>query len=158
MADRAIIDKDYQDVVNIWKISRMKNMKSYQDLYIKVSVLLLANEFENFRKEFVNSFEIDSAHYFSTHGYSSDAVLRFTGVNLKLISDIEKYQFIESMIRGGILMIFKGYVKANNELLKSDNPCKAKKLIIGIGANNSYRHSKCNFFQLKYLTELIQKN
>ena len=35
------------------------------------------------------------------------------GVSLKLISDIEKYQFIESVIRGVISMICKSYGKAN---------------------------------------------
>ena len=46
-------------------------------------------------------------------------MLRFTDVTLKLISDIEKYKFIESTIRGGISMIYKGYAQAYNKLLKS---------------------------------------
>ena len=48
----------------------------------------------------MGSFELDPAHYLSTSGYSWDAMLRFTNFNLKLISDIEKYQLIESTIRG----------------------------------------------------------
>ena len=40
-------------------------------------------------------------------------MLRFTDVNLKLISDIEKYQFIESTITGGN----KGYAEASNKFL-----------------------------------------
>ena len=42
----------------------------------------------------MNSFELDPRHV--TPGYSSDAILRLTDVNLKLILHIEKYQFIES--------------------------------------------------------------
>ena len=42
------------------------------------------------RNESMNSFELDPAHYLSTPGYSWYA-LRFTDVNLKSISDIEKY-------------------------------------------------------------------
>ena len=38
----------------------------------------------------INSVELDPAHYLSTPGYSWDAVLMFTDVNLKLISDIRK--------------------------------------------------------------------
>ena len=37
---------------------------------------------------------------------------------LRLISDIEKCQFIESTIRGGIPMNYKGYAEAKNKFLK----------------------------------------
>ena len=43
-----------------------------------------------FRKESINSFELDAAHYLYTSGYCYDAMLRFTDVNVKLIPDIEK--------------------------------------------------------------------
>ena len=49
-------------------------------------------------------------------------MLRFTNVNLKLISDFENYQFIESTIRGGISLICKVYAvyaEAHNKLLNS---------------------------------------
>ena len=51
--------------------------------------------------------------YLSTSDYSWHTMRRFMGVSLKLISDIEKYQFIESVIRGVISMICKSYGKAN---------------------------------------------
>ena len=51
----------------------------------------------------------------TTVGSSWDIMLRFTNVNLKLILDIEKYQLVESLIRGGISMVFKGYAEANNK-------------------------------------------
>ena len=51
-------------------------------------------------------------------------MLRFIDVNLKLISDIEKYQFIESTIRDGISMIWKGYAEANNKFLNSHDSNK----------------------------------
>ena len=40
-------------------------------------------------------------------------MLRLTYVNLKLISDIEKYQFIESTILYGIYIISKGFTNVN---------------------------------------------
>ena len=43
------------------------------------------------RNESINSFELYPAHYLSTPGYSWYALLRSTDVNLKSISDIEKY-------------------------------------------------------------------
>ena len=46
----------------------MDTMKDYHDLYLKVDVLLLTCVFETFRKESLNSFELDPAYYLSTPG------------------------------------------------------------------------------------------
>ena len=67
----------------------MNTKKDYHDLYLKVNVLLLACIFETSRKEFINFFELNSANYLSISGYSWDAMVRFTDVNSKLISDNE---------------------------------------------------------------------
>ena len=107
------------------KTLRRKNMKDYHDMYLKCDVVKLADVVENFRKESINSFELDPAPHLSTPGYSWHTILRFTGVSLKLISDIEKYQFIEIMIRGVISMICKSYGKANIKCLKSYDPIKS---------------------------------
>ena len=88
-------------------------------MYLKVDLLLLVCVFETFRKESIKPFELDPAHYLSTFGDSWNAMLRFTDVNLKLVSDTEKYQFIGSTIRGAISMICKGHAESNNKLLKS---------------------------------------
>ena len=37
----------------------MNFMKDYYEMYLKVDVLLLASVFETFRKESMNSFELD---------------------------------------------------------------------------------------------------
>ena len=88
-----------------------------KDFFLKVDVSLLACVFKTFRKVFINYSELDAAHYLSTAGLDQDAMLRFTDVNLKSISDIENYQFHKSTIKGGISMIFKSYAEANNEFL-----------------------------------------
>ena len=77
----------------------MNNMKDYHDLYSNVGVLLLACVLETFRKESINSFELDLAHYLSTPGYSWDIMLKFTDVNF------------------GISMICKGHAEAKANLL-----------------------------------------
>ena len=68
-------------------------------------------------------------------------MLSITDVNLKLISDTEKYQFIESTIRGGISMICKDYPEVNNKFLKSYEANKPTSHIIYLDANNLYGHS-----------------
>ena len=69
----------------------MNNMNGNHDLNLKVDVLLLVRVFETFRNASINSFDLDPAHCLSSPGYSCDALLRFTDINLRLISDIEKY-------------------------------------------------------------------
>ena len=83
---------------------------------------MLTCVFETFRKEAINSFELDPDHYLSTPGYGWDAMLRFTDFNLKLISDIEKYQFFEFSIKSGISMVCNGYAEANNKFLNLKIP------------------------------------
>ena len=74
-------------------------MENYHYLYLKVDVLSLVCVFETFRKESIKSFELHPAHHLCTPGYSWCAMLKFTDISLKLISDIEKYQFIESILK-----------------------------------------------------------
>ena len=71
----------------------------------KIHVILLAYVSETFRKESINSFKLDPAHSFSTSGYSWDAIVRFIDINLNLMVDVKKYQFIESTLRVCISMI-----------------------------------------------------
>ena len=126
---------------SVWKSFIMNTMKDYHDLYLKVDVLLLACGFETFRKESMNSFELDFAHYLSTLGYSWDAMLSFSDLNLRLISVIGKHQFIESTLRGCIYLTFKEYAEARNKFSKSYYAKKPTSCIIYLDASNLYEHS-----------------
>lgn len=61
-----------------------------------MDVLLLCDVFEVFRIKYINSFELDPAHYVSTPGYSWDKMLKFIVFNWKLISDIESINSLKS--------------------------------------------------------------
>ena len=78
-------------------------------------VLLLADVYQSFWKESTNSFKLDPVYFVFTPGYSWDTMKMFVGVRLKIILDIEKYQFIESLIKGDVSMIFKGYTEAKQK-------------------------------------------
>ena len=68
-------------------------------------------------------------------------MLRFSDFNLKLTSDVEKYQFTEKTIKGGISMVFKEYAEANIKFLKSYNANKPTSYIIYLDANDLYGYS-----------------
>ena len=46
-----------------------------------------------------------------------DAVLKFSGVNLEALSDVDMYLFFEEGIQGGCSNIHKNYSKANHKYL-----------------------------------------
>ena len=88
-----ISDDDYVHAQNVWKTFNMKTMGDYHDLYLKADVLLLADCFEHFWKTCLAFYGLDPAHYFTTPGFSWDAALKMTKVNL-LISYLFFFFFI----------------------------------------------------------------
>ena len=73
-------------------------MGEYHDLYVLTYVLLLADVFENFRKEAMTYYKLDPAHYFTLPGYAWDAMLLMADIKLDLISDLDMYLRIEKEI------------------------------------------------------------
>ena len=49
LTDRKISDKEFEDVLNIWKKFERKTMKDYHDLYLKCDVSFLADLFKKFK-------------------------------------------------------------------------------------------------------------
>ena len=84
-------------------------------------------------------------------------MLRFRDFNLKLISDSEKYQIVESMISGDFSTICKGYVEANNKFLELYDPNKQTSYIIYLDANDLYEDSAIKLFLTKILDWVSSK-
>ena len=55
---------------------------------MKTDVTLLADVFENFRNLCQEQYGLDPAHYYTSPGLSWDALLKKTGVELELFTDI----------------------------------------------------------------------
>ena len=106
-----ISEKDYDRANNIWNGFKMNSMDDYHDLYLKADVLLLADIFQEFIKTCLNYYGLDPCHYFSSPGLSWDAMLKMSGIELELISDIDMHLFIEKGMRGGISYIAKDIAK-----------------------------------------------
>ena len=107
---------DYKVAEETWNTFECKTLKDYHDFYLKLDVTLLADIFENFRAVARSTYGLDPAHYWSLPGYSWDACLKQTKVELELLTekDAQMYLFIESAIRGGVSMIAHRHAVANN--------------------------------------------
>ena len=127
MTNPEISDENYEHVLNVCKACKINSMKDHV-LYWLVYY-----------------------SFFIIPGYIWDTMSRFTNVNLKLILDIEKYQYIGRAIRAGISMIFKGYTEVNNNFLKSYDANKSSSYIIYLDAYNIYGHSMMQLFPTEIL-------
>ena len=72
----------------------MNTMGDYHNLYLKTDVLLLADVFQKFISTCFNYYGLHRCHYCISPGLSWDAMLKMTGIELELISDIDMHLFI----------------------------------------------------------------
>ena len=135
---KGINNYSYKHVLNVWKTFKMKNFKDYLEVYNITDVLLLADVFEKFRDICLKNYGLDPAHYYTAPGLAWDAMLKMTGVNLELLSNIDMLLMIEKGIRGGVSMVSNRYGKANNKYMKNFNKKEPSKYLTYLDANNLY--------------------
>ena len=83
----------------------------------------------------MGSYKLDPFHYYTAPGLSWDALLKYTDINLELLTDIDMHMFIG--MRGGIGMISKRHAKANNPHTDY-GPEKNNNCVMYYDANNLY--------------------
>ena len=108
---------------NIWRAKKFG--KTLIHHYLKKDILLLIDVFEKFIHTCMKFYGLYPCHYFSSSGLSWDAMLKMTEIELKNISDPDKFLFIEKGLRGGFSYIAKRYAEANSKYMKvydSKNP------------------------------------
>ena len=64
---------------------------------------------------------LDPEHYHTLPGFTIDACVKFTELELDLFTGIEKFLLIEISIRGGISVVCHRYAKANNPLVRDSD-------------------------------------
>ena len=130
--------EDYQHVQNMWLEFNMNNLGDLCDVYVQSDCLLLTDIINEYRKECWDNFHLDPLHYDTAPGLTWDAALRWTGVKLELLQDIDQYHFCESAIRGGVSVISKRRAVSNNKHLSDYDPSKPSNYIWYGDANNLY--------------------
>uniref|UniRef100_A0ABD2WZB4 DNA-directed DNA polymerase n=1 Tax=Trichogramma kaykai TaxID=54128 RepID=A0ABD2WZB4_9HYME len=139
LTDSDISAEDYEHAKREWDCFKISTLGEYSDLYLKTDVLLLAEVFENFRKTCHEAYELDPAHYYTTPGYSWDAMLLYTRVQLELLTDIDMLLFIEKGIRGGVSQCCSRYSEANNRYMGNEyDPTKEDVYLMYYDINNLY--------------------
>ncbi|CAB0044872.1 unnamed protein product [Trichogramma brassicae] len=139
LTDSDISTKDYEHAKEVWGSFEISNLGEYSDLYLKTDVLLLVEVFENFRKTCHEAYELDPAHYYTLPGYSWDAMLLYTQVELELLTDVDMLLFVEKGIRGGVSQCCSRFAEANNRYMGEDyNPEKEDVYLMYYDVNNLY--------------------
>ena len=133
-----ISEDAYRHAKDVWNKFNLKNMGEYHDLYLKTDILLLVDVFENFRKTCLTYYKLDPLHYITSPGLAWDAMLKMTGINLELITDIDMQLFIEKGLRGDISYIAHRHAEANNKYTRNYDPDKPSSYIMYLDANNLY--------------------
>ena len=133
-----ISEQDYKDAKSVFK-KYCPTMKDYHDLYMKRDILLLADIFENFRRDAYKYFKLDPLNYITLASFAWDCVLKFTKVELDLLYDMNMYLFYEDGKRGGYSNCHKFYSKANHKYLGTlYDPEKPKIFIVYWDINSMY--------------------
>ncbi|XP_023317289.1 uncharacterized protein LOC111694219 [Trichogramma pretiosum] len=134
-----ISTKDYEHAKGVWDFFKISNLSEYSDLYLKTDLILLVEVFENFRKTCHEAYELDPAQNYTLPGYSWDAMLLYTQVELELLTDVDMLLFVEKGIRGGVSQWCSRCSEANNRYMGEDyNPEKEDVYLMYYDINNLY--------------------
>lgn len=137
-AHRATDDLDYQHAENVWSAFGIDHMGEYSDLYLLSNVLHLADVFEYFRTVCHEFYHIDPANYITASALSWSAMLKFSKVEIELLTDVNKVLFVEKGLRGGVSQCAHRYSKANNKYMESFDSSKPSNYLMQLDADNLY--------------------
>ncbi|KAF4525692.1 hypothetical protein B566_EDAN014792, partial [Ephemera danica] len=145
LTESSISDADYQHAQNVWRTGKCKTLRDYMVIYLKADVALLTDVFEEFRTVCLNAYELDLCWYYTAPSFARDAAMKYTGVKLDLIQDLEIIKMVERGIRGGVAQCTKRYAEATNKYTsrKPDPRCESN-FIAYLDANNLYGWTMCH--------------
>ena len=106
---------EYNRTKEIYNKLEFKNIKEYLDTYLKLDITLLCDIFENFRKGIWNKFGLDCSKFISSPSLTKDCMLKFSGVKIEHIKDIEIYDFINNSVIGGLCVCSNSYLDNDND-------------------------------------------
>lgn len=106
--------KDYEHAREVWKKFDCKNMLDYTSLYCLSDVMLLSEVVMDARDNMWNLFGLDMAKYLSLPHMSLDIMLKTTGAEIELLSDLGMCNAMMNNIRGGHSFVNLRHSRAKN--------------------------------------------
>ena len=117
-------------------------MKDYHDVYLKSDINSLLDILLRYRANMLREFRLDPFHSFTLPRFAFEAALKFTAVNLELISDPDQYLFLEHALRRGYATVSQRWAIAENlPFEKEYEPTRPCKYILDVDANNLYGYA-----------------
>ncbi len=136
-----ISDEDYASAKNAWKVFNCNTLEDYLKVYCRIDVLLLADCFLSFREECLKAYTIDPLYCYSLPGFTFEAFLKLSRVQLDLLTDPDMYLFFESSVRGGLTNTICRYSKANCHTVPGYDSSQKPNTLLYLDANNLYGYS-----------------
>jgi hypothetical protein len=124
--------------LKVWHDLKMKNMYDYYLYYCTLDVLNLSNWIRYYSITVHQEFDIWPFYYLTAPALSFNSALKYSGVELELLSSVNKYQFIQKNVKGGITSLNKSYFKANNKYLPDYDATKASSFVYDCDYNSMY--------------------
>ena len=90
---------------------------------------MLCDVFENFVSVCLKDYGLDPSHYISSPSLSRDAMLKFTGIQLEKINDIDVHLFLEKGKEAASLIFLKDIL----ELMETKPSCIGMQIVYTIG-------------------------
>ena len=134
--NKNISDEDYEHAKSVFEKFECKNLLDYSILYLKTDICHLSDIFQKFSKFAYKTYNLDLTHSYTLPGFSWQAMLKLTKIELELISDPDMYLFLMDAIRGGISVCNKKHVIADNKYINETT--KNNKYLMYLDANNLY--------------------
>ena len=141
LSEKSATLEDMQTLRKVMKAFNLRTNREIHDLYLRVDVMGLADVFEAYRDLSIADYKLDPAAFIGTPSFGWAAMLKMTGVQLDLLSDVDMYTFFEKAKRGGVSMAATRHAKANNPLIDGYDPEKQESYIWYGDANNLYGDS-----------------
>ena len=139
LRDEPIADEQYEFARLVWETFDIQNMGDWTKLYNLADVTILADAFCKFEDIFQREFNLDPANFFSLPSSAWSANLKYSKIELALLTDNHMYQFVESAIRGGLSCGGDiRYAESNNPYCDGYDPQKEKQYVINVDANALY--------------------
>ena len=154
----AIADEEYDYAKTVYETFNCNNLGEYSDLYLKTDVCILADIFEKFRDDCLDPalYGLDPVHFYTSPGLAWNAMLKITGQEIELISDLEMLNFFKAGIRGGLSQCSLRKAVVKNKYTHPSETIQDPSYLMYLDVNNLYGWAMCEKLpagEYEWLTE-----